>query len=509
MRKLSIVIKKNWYLFLIILLSAFLRLYKISSYMTFLGDEGRDALVWLRMVRNHKFTLIGPQTSIGNMYLGPLYYYLMLPFYILLGTVGPSIGVALFGGATTFLLWFCGREWFSEKVGLLAAFFYAISPVGVVLSRSSWNPNVIPFFALLAIYGIYQFWQKDKFEWLPTIGVTLSFAIQSHYLGVLLIPVAGIFFLAKLIELLRKKDKKTRSFLLLFTVSCLLFTLLTIIPLIWFDLRHNFINYKAFYKFFSERQTTVNFKIYKAFPNLWPLWQMMITRLLAGKNETFGFWLSIALLLLMAFWFIRYLRGGRMDSSKVNSRGIFLVLVWLGIGLLGMGLYKQHIYDHYFGFLFPAVFLLVSYFSLTYSDRHVLKRYLGWGLVLVITIFSLLENPLRYQPNYQMKKVKEIDKKVIAETQNKPYNFALIAKQNYEAGYEYFLELWGKPPIQIDPQRLNQTITEQLFVACEDPVCEPTTNSKAGIANFGWSKIEQEWEFPWGVRLFKLVHVTK
>ena len=198
-----------------------------------------------------------------------------------------------------------------------------------------------------------------------------------------------------------------------------------------------------------------------------------------------------------------------MDSSKVNSRGIFLVLVWLGIGLLGMGLYKQHIYDHYFGFLFPAVFLLVSYFSLTYSDRHVLKRYLGWGLVLVITIFSLLENPLRYQPNYQMKKVKEIDKKVIAETQNKPYNFALIAKQNYEAGYEYFLELWGKPPIQIDPQRFNQTITEQLFVACEDPVCEPTTNSKAGIANFGWSKIEQEWEFPWGVRLFKLVHVTK
>jgi 4-amino-4-deoxy-L-arabinose transferase-like glycosyltransferase len=102
--------------------------------MTFLGDEGRDALVWLHMLRNGKFTLIGPQTSIGNMYLGPLFYYLMFPFYLLFGTPGPSIGTAIFAGMTTFLLWYAGKEWFSEKAGLSAAFLYAVSPVTIVLS---------------------------------------------------------------------------------------------------------------------------------------------------------------------------------------------------------------------------------------------------------------------------------------------------------------------------------------------------------------------------------------
>jgi len=471
--------------------------------MTFLGDEGRDGLVWLRMIKNAKFTLIGPQTSIGNMYLGPLYYYLMLPFYLVLGTVGPSIGVALFGVATTYLLWFCGKEWFSKEVGLISAYFYAISPVAIILSRSSWNPNVMPFFALLTIWGIWQFWQKEKFFWLPIIGVTLSLAVQSHYLGLLLIPVVGIFWAIKLIELLKKKDKKTKSLNLFFTVYCLLFIVLTIVPLIWFDLRHNFLNYKSFYKFFSERQTTVNFKFYKAVPNIWPLWQMVVTRLLSGKNEIVGFWLALIFgVLPIAFL-------AHKKSIVFKRKAFILVSLWILVGLLGMGLYKQHIYDHYFGFLFPAVFLIAGWTVFQPKIFHHFWRYFSFVLIIVITVLSLAENPLKYPPNNQMAKVEEIDRKIISEAGDKPYNFALVAKQNYEAGYEYFLEKWDRPPKQIDPQKYPQTLAEQLFVVCEDPVCEPVTNSKAGIANFGWSKIELEWQFPWGVRLFKLVHTKK
>ena len=32
----------------------------------------------------------------------------------------------------------------------------------------------------------------------------------------------------------------------------------------------------------------------------------------------------------------------------------FLLMFWYFFGLIGLGLYKQHIYDHYFGFLFPV-----------------------------------------------------------------------------------------------------------------------------------------------------------
>lgn len=495
--------KKTLILLGILICSLFLRLYKISDYMTFLGDEGRDALVWLRMVRNHKFTLIGPQTSIGNMYLGPLYYYLMLPFYFVLGTEGPSIGVALFGVGTTFLLWYCGKEWFSQMAGLLAALLYAISPVAIVYSRSSWNPNIMPFFSLLTVWGVWQFWERKKFFWLVLIGILLSFVIQSHYLGLLLVPYVGIFWFFKLIELKKNNPKNLKKFIYFSFFSILCFLILTILPLVWFDLRHNFLNLKAFWKFFSERQTTVNLKIYKAIPNLWPLWKMGITRLIVGKNEILGKWLAIIFIILL---------GEEILTKKkaiFKDKSLILILVWLGIGLGGMGLYKQHIYDHYFGFLFSAFFLLTGRILLILFDRRPPIRYLGIGLGGVILVLNLVENPFRYSPNYQMAKVQEIDKKIIKEAQDKPYNFALISKQNYEAGYEYFLELWGKPPLKIDPQKFFQTVADQLFVVCEDPICEPTTNPKAEIANFGWSKIEQEWEFPWGVKLFKLVHAKK
>lgn len=516
---------EHWIIIFIVFLSLFLRLYKISSYMTFLGDEGRDALVWLRMLRG-KFTLIGPQTSIGNMYLGPLYYYLMLPFYILLGTIGPSVGVALFAGATTYLLWFFGKEWFSKRAGLISAFLYAISPVAITLSRSSWNPNVMPFFSLLIIWGVWQFWQKNNYLWLALEGVLLSFAVQSHYLGILLMPVVGLFFVVKLIYLIKSKSKGTNKLLVNFALCTLNFALLTALPLIWFDLRHNFINYKAFYRFFSERQTTVNFRPYKAIPQLWPLWRNLVGRLIGEKNGTFGFWfsgifgvvflvLSLLSLSLPRRIFTPILRSMRVSiridnvSKRLDKDAILLLFAWLFSGLLGMGLYKQHIYDHYFGFLFPAIFLLAGIVLERFWNLKIFGKIVASVLFCLIIVSSFRENPFRYPPNMQMQKTEEISQKIVDESDEKLFNLGLIAKQNYDAGYRYFLEKCGRKAVEIDPQKAEETITSQLFVVCEVDQCQPTTHPQAEIANFGWSKIEKEWEFPWGVKLFKLVHYYK
>ena len=84
---------KLWWIFLdklsflilagILGLAAILRFWKLPEYMTFLGDEGRDALMIKRILETGDIPLIGPPTSIGNIYLGPLYYYMMtLPMAI-------------------------------------------------------------------------------------------------------------------------------------------------------------------------------------------------------------------------------------------------------------------------------------------------------------------------------------------------------------------------------------------------------------------------------------------
>src|SRR5258706_2554395 len=87
------------FLLLIIIwaIGAFMRLYKISGYMTFLGDEGRDVIIVKRLLTELHTPLIGPGTSIGNMYLGPAYYYMMaIPLLVFnFSPVGPAVFIAL------------------------------------------------------------------------------------------------------------------------------------------------------------------------------------------------------------------------------------------------------------------------------------------------------------------------------------------------------------------------------------------------------------------------------
>ena len=104
----------NWSLILlvgILLIASFFRLYRVRDYLVFLGDEGRDALVWQRMIVDHKFTLLGPTASVGGFYLGPVYYYLTLPFAWAshLDPVGPAYFVSFLGIATVYLVYLFGK----------------------------------------------------------------------------------------------------------------------------------------------------------------------------------------------------------------------------------------------------------------------------------------------------------------------------------------------------------------------------------------------------------------
>ena len=184
--------KISYILFLlIILLAAFLRLYRISEYMTFLGDEGRDVLVAKRMIVDRKFTLLGPITSVGSIYMGPAYYYLMTPFLLIWGMdpVGPSVMVALFAVATVALIYKFCREFINPYAGIISAFLYATSPLTIIYGRSSWNPNVVPFFGLAVIYGLAKTVVKGQFRWLAASGLALGILLQLHYVTLLFIPV--------------------------------------------------------------------------------------------------------------------------------------------------------------------------------------------------------------------------------------------------------------------------------------------------------------------------------
>src|SRR3990167_5880358 len=75
----------------------FVRAYRTEDLLRFYFDQGRDALVIWRLLHEGKLFLIGPVTGLAGIFLGPLYYYLILPFYLMGGgnPVYPAVFLAL------------------------------------------------------------------------------------------------------------------------------------------------------------------------------------------------------------------------------------------------------------------------------------------------------------------------------------------------------------------------------------------------------------------------------
>lgn len=469
-------IKKHWLIIAILLLAAFFRLYRIGDYMEFLGDQGRDVVVARSFLKEGHIFTIGPVTSVGNMYLGPYYYYLfVVPGLILtwFNPVGPAIIVAVLGVLTVYLIYCFASAWFNRQTGIIAAFLYAVSPVVIKYSDFSWNPNIMPLFALLFIYFVLN----KKY-----LYASLSFIIclNSHYLALLLLPVGGLIYLSQ-------KPYHFKNLILPVLIFLISFT-----PQILFDLKHNGQNSRAIIAFFTQRETTVNLKAYKALPQIGPLFNQLNTRLLAGKNELFGYIITITFAALLLIYIV-----GQFKQKKFNYY-FFVLFLWLFTGLTGLALYKQHLYDHYFGFLYPVLFILFSYLI----SR--LPKLFTVIFLVVLTVFSLLENPFRWPAPKQLSTTYSIDQSIIKASNNRPFNFALLAKMNYDPGYRYFFSE-ADAPVKL----LQENITDQLFVVCEpfQIDCNPINNPEWSVAAFGWAKIDSQWEIN-GIKIFRLIHNT-
>lgn len=449
--------------------------------MEFLGDQGRDVVIARDFLKNGNLFFIGPQTSIGNIYLGPYYYYFFVVPGLLIANfnpIGPAIIIALLGVSTVLLIFLVSRQWFNLKVAYIASFLYAISPVVIKYSNFSWNPNIMPFFALLFIYSIIN----SRY-----ILASLSFilCLNSHFLALLLIPTAFIILIFQYLK--NKSIIKQKSINLLLAI---IIFIISLTPQILFDIKHQGQNINSFISFFKYRETTINLKPYKALPLLPQLFNQVNTRLLTGKNEKVGVFISLLFAILLTIEIYRQFKVKRIDTN------FFFLLLWLTVGIIGLGLYKQHIYDHYFGFIYPPVFIIFAY--LIQKQSKILLTI----LILIVTLFSLLENPLRWEPPKQLDTTNKITQSIINESQNKPFNFALLAKMNYDPGYRY-LFYQSNASIYL----LRDKLTDQLFVVCEpfQIDCNPINNPFWDVAAFGWAKIDKQWEIN-GIKIFKLLH---
>ena len=509
--------KYTSFLFFILILAAFLRLYKIQDYMTFLGDEGRDVLVVYNILHGQP-TLLGPTASVGGFFLGPVYYYFMVPFLFLFNynPVGPAVMVGIFGVATVWLIYKIGSEFFNKGAGLIAVFLYSISPIVISYSRSSWNPNLMPFFSLLLLYIIYKALSKNKIRLFIFCGILLGIAMQLHYLSIFLGVIIAVYvlltrsFLVQGDSLQKKIRKIVKDYFYI-----LIGFLVGWSPFLAFEVRHGFPNIQSIISFvFHSGDTGGNNHFFPTISNVFfRLFARLVTNFPPPEqvslrvHASVAAWYYLALVLAIASLLLLSYKLIRSFYNKVQFSKISLLGLWLLVGVGLFGFYKKSIYDYYFGFMFPLPFLLVGcLLASLYKNRFgkILSIFIFVGLIWV----NLRGIPFLFPANRQLAQVEQISKFVIDKTENKPFNFALITGGNSDHGYRYFFTIWGKSPVIIenpkkDPQR--NTVANQLLVVCEISPCRPLGNSLWEVAGFGRAEIVREWDVS-VVKVFKLKH---
>lgn len=518
----SLISDQNNYLILIVLVvAAFMRLYRIQDYMTFLGDEGRDVLVVYGILHEH-LTLLGPTSSVGGFFLGPIYYYFMAPFLWLFNynPVGPAVMVALFGVATVWLIYKFCSDLFNPKIGLIAAILYSISPLVIAYSRSSWNPNPLPFFSLLTLYILYKGSENNKLKYFFVSGFLLGIAMQLHYLALFLSVVMFAFILLAQI-LLHKFDKEALVFLVKKYLAVFIGFIIGWSPFLAFEFRHGFPDFRNILNFVLHSGNTgasgnffsiisdVYFRLFGRLVFSYPPPEQFFQydKLLLSIWTSFTLLLALSSTFLILYMLYKSYKGNKKDFTKY-----LLLTIWLLVGVVLFGFYKKAIYDYYFSFMFPLPFILTG--ALVYKAYR-LKRILILGKVLAVTLFIIIFAlniqgiPFRYEPNRQLNQMETIADFVMTKTDAKPFNFALISGGNSDYAYRYFFTIWNHPPVTIqdfahDPGRT--TVTDQLFVVCESPLpCQPLGNSLWEIAGFGQANIAGHWKVS-VVEVYKLIH---
>jgi hypothetical protein len=172
---------------LIVLVAAYFRLASLN-----LAESG-TSIVLKALVQQGKVPFVGPALSTGGN-AGPIYYYILaIPFLISTNPIVASAFVAclnIVGVAFTFKF---AREFFNERIAIIATALAAVSPFAILFSRKIWNPDLIFPFTVILFYCLYTFVIKGKPKYLVPIFVLYAIILQIHPITLFLAPVILLF----------------------------------------------------------------------------------------------------------------------------------------------------------------------------------------------------------------------------------------------------------------------------------------------------------------------------
>ncbi len=421
--------KKSQFLILslIFLLALFFRTYLIVER----SDFGHDADLFSWIVKditiNGHLRLVGQETSASGIFIGPLFYYLLVPFFLLfnMDPVAALVPVTIIGFLTVVSYYIVFSKLFNNKVGLIASFLYAI-----LISSAVWFDRRLAPSTPTNLWTIWYFYtlimlSRGKFWVLPLLGILIGLIWHIHIALIpSLIAIPFAFWVAGKLP----NSSQLIKFIIALVVSSL--------PLIIFELKYNFQQtISLFQNFITPREGARG--LYK--------FQIVLDMITKNINNLFFAPQSFKitnniffpiLILLSALWLIK--------KKLILTKEIIPLYIWILSVVLFFSITSSPISEYYFYsieiiFLYLVILLLYYLFTTSATGRTLVV-----GLLLVIAsknAFSLISDR-PYHKGYVEKKA-VVDYIISdAKVKNFPcFSINYITSPGENVGFRYFLFL--------------------------------------------------------------------
>jgi len=376
------------------LLTIFLRIYQIEDKFSFSAEYNYKLWPVKEILYDHKIRLIGIEavSYLHHIHYPPLALYIFsLPLMMSGGNpLSIEISLIILSGVTSLLLFYFGTKFHSKLVGAFSGLIYSTSFFMQRTDRFIWVVGTIIFFTSLFLILMLKITRANKNRTrhllIFSLGLIIGLALNFHFQAIALL-IVGLLFLY-----LRFKKQKVYVKYLLFLAGLLL----PLVPLIIFELRHNFYNSRGILLLVKDSQGIISSSGPSIFSRglqaLSEIFLDIIYYPLNYQSVIIAFLLNFTALLVLI---------KKLNSSDKNDMPVALSLIGLWIfGIISFPLVQNRYYktDYYLFYLMPISIFIISFLleKLLFLAKR--RYYLIAPIIIAFLLFNI-NRSITFQPD--------------------------------------------------------------------------------------------------------------
>lgn len=488
----------------ILLLALFLRssIYIHNDFNFFL-DQSRDLMLVKEIVVEHKLPLIGARSGIGGIFHGPLWLYMITPFFILANgdpflTLVPLfliISLSIVTGA-----FFIGQKLYGTPTGLLFAFILAMSTNYINASLVTTNAQVMPLIFLIYIFSIINVIRgKDVYLILSALTIGIGMHFESAF-SAFLIPLT-------VVALVVRRSRPTLKHGLI-SIGVLF---LTVSNFLFFEIRHSFLMTNSVLKLFQGKVEEIQW--YERYGDLGfrvqdraALFLQQFTEPLFQPNTISSLIVGCLLLATVAILLFRKKKG---KTHIQCNKEFFLILLIPFLYYSVYVLYPMPLWGHY-----TLPLTITSALLLALALKHVSSFIVGRVFVVVFLVLITVPTlvwlkqtyiPLKtYAPTIDGSYINQLAAatKVFTDAGETKFGYFQYASGSLTYNMDYLMWWLGKKHGYTPPNQKRPTTYLIMY---------PVATDNAGGQEF-WKKnvvrtqvkASARWTMPGGINIEKL-----